>query len=490
MLLVSLIVAIGLGFAAIRACLPEIRRQPAWTAFLLMASLSAGLGVALTSLLYFLLLLSASYGRVPVIAAETMLCAGLIAIAARRRPVTAASLRPGLATTLIWWNRFLTLALCIEAALVAAAFAESAGANPFGGWDAFGIWNLRARFLAGDGESWRNAVSPLLEHTHPDYPLLLSGFIARCWKWIGAVPQAAPISAAFLFLFATAGLLVSTVSVSRGASAGLLAGLVLLASPSFVSQAAMQYADIPLAFYMLASLSLLLLADVSEIPRRPAVALAGACASLAAWTKNEGLLFIGVLAAAYLAVEGFGGGWRRALRLEMLFLSGAAPVLLLTVYLKYSLAPVADPLATQSLSDAMARLSEAGRVAKTARAFWTEARLFGEGWHHPGVALLILAAALRFRLSGPERRWTAVAGVTLAGVLAGYFAVYLVTPANLDWHLSTSLGRLLVQVWPSALLLAFVMLHPFEEAARQTNRRETGRTARFKTNERRDFTGG
>ena len=119
-----------------------------------------------------------------------------------------------------------------------------------------------------------------------------------------------------------------------------------------------------------------------------------------------------------------------------------------------------------------------------------EARLFGDGWHHPGVALLILAAALRFRLSGPERRWAAVAGVTLAGVLAGYFAVYLVTPANLDWHLSTSLGRLLVQVWPSALLLAFIMFRPLEEAARQTNRRETGRPARFKTNKRRDFTGG
>ena len=490
MLPISLIVSIGVGFAAIRVCLPEVRRRPGWTVFLLMASLSAGLGVAITSLTYFLLLLSASYGRVPVIAAEALLCAGLIVIATRRRAVAADGPRPVPATTLVWWNRFLALALCVEAALVAAAFFESSSANPFGGWDAFGIWNLRARFLAGDGESWRNAVSPLLVHTHPDYPLLLSGFIARCWKWTGAVSQAAPISAAFLFLFATAGLMVSTISLCRGASAGLLAGLVLLASPPFASQAAMQYADIPLAFYMLASLSLLVLAGAGGIPGRTAVALAGACASLAAWTKNEGLLFIGVLSAAYLAVEGFGGGWRRALKLELLFLLGAAPVLLLTLYFKHSIAPAADTLVTQPLSDAMARLSEADRFARIARAFWTEARLFGVGWYHPGVAVVILAAALRFRLSPPERRWAALAGLTLAGVLAGYFGIYLVTPADLEWHLSTSLGRLLVQVWPSALLLAFVVFRPIEDGARQTNRRETNLPMRFKTKKRRDLTGG
>ena len=39
-------------------------------------------------------------------------------------------------------------------------------------------------------------------------------------------------------------------------------------------------------------------------------------------------------------------------------------------------------------------------------------------------------------------------------VLAGYYAVYILTPMDLQWHLDSSLERLLMHFWPSALLLA------------------------------------
>jgi hypothetical protein len=43
-------------------------------------------------------------------------------------------------------------------------------------------------------------------------------------------------------------------------------------------------------------------------------------------------------------------------------------------------------------------------------------------------------------------------------MLAGYFGIYAITANDLNWQLQTSLGRLLVQVWPLALLAGFVIL--------------------------------
>jgi hypothetical protein len=44
--------------------------------------------------------------------------------------------------------------------------------------------------------------------------------------------------------------------------------------------------------------------------------------------------------------------------------------------------------------------------------------------------------------------------MTLGIVIAGYYVVYLVTPQDLAWHLDSSIDRLLLHLWPSALLLA------------------------------------
>jgi hypothetical protein len=47
-------------------------------------------------------------------------------------------------------------------------------------------------------------------------------------------------------------------------------------------------------------------------------------------------------------------------------------------------------------------------------------------------------------------------------MLAGYYAVYLLSPQDLAWHLDSSLVRLLLQVWPLALL-AWALVVPCPE---------------------------
>ena len=49
-------------------------------------------------------------------------------------------------------------------------------------------------------------------------------------------------------------------------------------------------------------------------------------------------------------------------------------------------------------------------------------------------------------------------------MLTGYLGVYLTTPRDLDWHLGSSLDRLLIQLWPLALLGLGAVATPPEPA--------------------------
>jgi hypothetical protein len=56
-------------------------------------------------------------------------------------------------------------------------------------------------------------------------------------------------------------------------------------------------------------------------------------------------------------------------------------------------------------------------------------------------------------------KWTPHPDVWLiVGLLAADFALYLVTTAELSWHLSTSNSRVILQVWPAMIFVAFLML--------------------------------
>jgi hypothetical protein len=52
-------------------------------------------------------------------------------------------------------------------------------------------------------------------------------------------------------------------------------------------------------------------------------------------------------------------------------------------------------------------------------------------------------------------------------MLAGFFFVYIVSPFNLEWHLDTSLDRLLLQVWPLAVFAYFAVVQTPERAMRE-----------------------
>jgi hypothetical protein len=46
----------------------------------------------------------------------------------------------------------------------------------------------------------------------------------------------------------------------------------------------------------------------------------------------------------------------------------------------------------------------------------------------------------------------------------GYFCVYVVTSGELQWHLNTSVGRLMIQLCPLAILIVFLKMGSPEAA--------------------------
>jgi len=190
--------------------------------------------------------------------------------------------------------------------------------NPHGLWDAWAIWNLRARFLFRGAAHWTDAFSPDLFWSSPDYPPAVPGMIANAWKFVGGESLWAPMALALLFGAATLITLVIGLHKLSGPRAAIVGGLCLLGTPLFITHGASQYADLPAAFFMLAALLCLLLHDVPTFSHRNRLIWAGLFAALAAWTKNEGLLFLVVVFAVRGSIGLSRGGWREGFR-QMMF---------------------------------------------------------------------------------------------------------------------------------------------------------------------------
>ena len=183
------------------------------------------------------------------------------------------------------WQRLLLATFVAALALAVLGAVGMYWKDPLGDWDAWAIWNQRARFFFRAGDQWQQAFAPIFYH--PDYPLLVPSSNARLWSYLGAEATWAPWLLGVLFTFATLGVLTAGLWRLRSRSQGLLAGMVLLGMVPFLQRGAWQYADVPLAFYILAAVLLLLLYDAAERPQAALLVLSGLMAGLAAWTEER-----------------------------------------------------------------------------------------------------------------------------------------------------------------------------------------------------------
>jgi hypothetical protein len=340
----------------------------------------------------------------------------------------------------------------------------AAQAAPHGDWDAWAIWNLHARFLfrGGAGDAWRGFLS--IPWSQPDYPLLLPASVARVWAYAGHESTLGPILIAVGFGIACVTLAVTTI----GGRHGWIAGALMLGATTFLAQVPSQCADVPLACFIVATLAMTF-GDVFRVPgpaaRGPAV-IAGAASAMAAWTKNEGVVFVLLmfLIAVIVAVR------RRDGRQLLWSIAGATPILIVAVGFKLALAPASGLVEGQSLTVILTRLMDPDRhmtvlglmAQHTMR--WSAPFAFAV---FPIVSLV--AAWMAVGIGGVVRVMALVLGL----MLASYYVVYVTTPFDITWHVSTSIDRLLVQLWPALVLTVGLGLQSTAYSPRSPDFEET-----------------
>ena len=440
------------GFFFARFLFPA---PPRWSLHnIFLFSLGAGLGIGIASCCYFLCL--------AVIGPSLAMLVFLAVIVAGAAMVLAWKTASG-GGELEWaagppTPRYLTGFLFLAAAIAAAMFAIRSLNMPSGEWDAWSIWNLKALFLFRGGEFWKDAFSTQIPTSHPDFPLLVPAIVAMCWTLARGESIAVPIAIAFLFILGAAGLLISSTGILRGKTPAFLAGTVLLATSSFVQLGAMQYADVPLSFFILAALALLCLQDRFPDDSRFSMA-AGLTAGFAPWTKNEGWLFlVALLLARLIAIRRFGkqpGSSRQFLRLA----AAALPPVAIAAFFKLRLAPPNDWFA-QKTTDLVAHITTFARWMFTIEGFVKMAMLFGGFLLPMALALGLYAFLVRFRVEERDRLPLATLVLTLGLTLLGEFGAYVLLPPDVVTQLNVSLERLFMQLWPSALLAFFLAANP------------------------------
>ena len=465
-LLISIVIAPLIGFLVICCLWPN---RTAFKRYLLTISfLAVGLGFGLCSVLFFFWLLvrgEPGYGFFIVEGAVlAFLIAGLFyKLKARTGVIAGNGNRPLVTRSRL--SVFLRIAVFVAMISAAVSYANSYKQSPHGQGDAVSVWNMRARFIFRGGAHWREGVSTLL--SHPDYPLLLPLTVARSWQFAGSDSTNAPALIAFLFTFATIGLVASSLSVLHTTGQGLLAALLLLGTPFLIRHGASQYADVPMAFFLLATVVLFCLNDALGDKSHKLIVLAGAAAGFSAWTKNEGWLFLVSIIAARFITFLLSRDLRGFFREIISFSAGLLFPLIAILIFKTKLSPANDLLSGQGFQPTHERLSSLSRYVVVAKAFFNEALGFGGWWLGPAFLLALYPLVLGIRIQDRNRKGVITSFSAICIMLVGYFFIYVTTPEDLAWHLNTSLNRLLLQIWPIFVFTYFLVIKGPEEATQQ-----------------------
>lgn len=456
MIFLYLALAWLIGLGLLRWLFPSPWRWSLQNALVL--ALSVGVGIGIASCLYFvtLALLGPKVLFFAVVEGAVLAAALALGILGQRHG-TLLEWAPGPPTP-----KYFTAALAVALASAITIFIFCTLSKPHGDWDAWAIWNLRARFLVRAGEFWRDAFSNQLAWTHPDYPLLIPGIVALIWTLAHSESMLAAAAVAFLFTFGLAGLFIATLGVLRGKTQAFIAGIVLLCGVSLIVTGANQYADVPVSFFVLATLGLLCLQERYPEDLRFTI-LAGLTAGFAAWTKNEGVLFLVALIVAKAWAMVRYGNRTRLIPQFLRLATGLAAPLAVILFFKLRFAPAND-LLSRKPGQIMAHLTDISRWITVLEAYIVQPFRIGTFRIGSILAPIVLLLGLywyllRFKVDSRDRPALATILGTLAITLAGEFAIYVALPGDPSWQINTSFERLLLHLWPSGLLAFFLAVN-------------------------------
>ena len=302
-----------------------------------------------------------------------------------------------------------------------------------GDTDAIGNWNFIARYIA-DQEHWKNLFNNSVSQAHADYPLAYPGAIAFFWNLLSTRSEI--VSLAITYIPAICIPVVIFIELYKKHLPLATAILVIFAFDRYYLNCGLnQYADTLLSFYLLCAIISMQYFDRTrdDMYLVLCTAMLGCCL----WTKNEGLIICAVFGLFYFRTFTA----KRYLRCSIY---GIALPAITFIFFKLVYAPANDLLAGSDTS-AISLLTDKARYKLI---FQHLKQSFNTHFFVLGLLGLIYIAYSIFRLRLFTKEF-----LLLCCILAIYIVIYLISPRDLNWHLATSLDRLIVQLSPSLFLI-------------------------------------
>ena len=344
------------------------------------------------------------------------------------------------------WLRVVTLLLVL--------LAFSAALGPFVAWDERAIFGLKARVLYHEGSVLGEAFRDTgYIHIHARYPLLVPLLEASLFTLKGSGDDRFLKLLFLLFSLSLALVVAGEARRLHGPRAGGLWGLLLLATPMLIGpsegRGMTAYADLPFAAFVTGAT--VLLGRAIDHPGSRDALLAGLLLGAALATKQEGAIWAMALGLALLVTL-----WRRmAPRTAGLARSTATVAAPALLFLALSLAahrwtPAPALSERYSVVLSLAWLRQLGwrpvEIAPFVLRQLTNWKVWGWGWLLVVTGLLALR---RPRLQPTPFFWR----VTALAVFAADIGIFIVTPNHVHWHLATAFSRLLLHLFPLAILI-------------------------------------
>ncbi len=321
---------------------------------------------------------------------------------------------------------------------------------PYGGWDAWQVWNFKAKFLLLSGENWQNLFAPALWRSSPHYPLLLP--LINVWGWLFSknASDVTPLITSISFTLLTAGLLTSALWEKTKNIFSLLPGFLILTLPFYNLLATTQYCDIVLSFYLLASITTL--SCGYEHRSKTLVFLAGLFAGFLGFTKPEGLIASLILCGLTIGLTLL-RKWRKQENFPLifagLFLFGFALTSLPTLIFNTLLSPGNQTFINGLTSPLKPATAERFQIILK----FLIIELTSGKWN--GLWLLLLAGLIL----GGKKPWVKnnilIAAFLLLYLTTVIFYYQMNTYFEIKWWLSVSLNRILFSLVPLFLFWVF-----------------------------------
>lgn len=357
-------------------------------------------------------------------------------------------------------NMFLKifLSVCIGLEILYVIFRTMI--KPIESYDAVAIYAIKAKifYLAGAiPQDFFSYLAPMFPH--PDYPLNIPLIETFIYIFLGSLNDQLVKIIFPLFFIGILVLLYYGVRRFAHPVYSLLFVFLLATIPQFNEYATNAYLDLPFAYYYFASF-LLLLFWISDNRRTGALLASAVMVALAAWTKNEGLMYCGInmlLIFAFLLYQKSKIS-RRGIAQAVAYICIIAVISLPWFFLKKEYGIINSDVSAEALTP-FGFISQLYKLGPIVYEF--QKQFFG-----PKKWILIwpiLLFALAFNYKALLRGVNKYIVLSLVLIVGGYVFIYLISHVEINYFLSRTWARFLVHFLP---VVVYLLAHLFKEDIR------------------------